>query len=87
MAPGSSVSEVKAIVVGYALEVGFDLVRVASAEEFTEDRSITLGRLRAGMMDGLPWYTEARVRRGTSPQELLPGARSIICLGVNYQHY
>ncbi len=85
MAPGSSVSEVKAIVVGYALEVGFDLVRVASAEEFTEDRSITLGRLQAGMMDGLPWYTEARVRRGTSPQELLPGARSIICLGVNYQ--
>jgi epoxyqueuosine reductase len=82
--PGRSVSEVKAIVVGYALEVGFDLVRVASAEEFTEDRSITLERLRAGLMGGLPWYTEARVRRGTSPQELLPGARSIICLGVNY---
>jgi epoxyqueuosine reductase len=84
MAPGGSISDVKAIVVGHAAELGFDLVRVASAEDFAEDRTIALERLRTGLMDGLPWYTEARVRRGTSPQELLPGARSIICLGVNY---
>jgi epoxyqueuosine reductase len=84
MAPDGSKSDVKAIVVGYAAELGFDLVRVASAEDFTEDRTVALARLRAGLMSGLPWYTEARVRRGTSPQELLPGARSIICLGVNY---
>jgi epoxyqueuosine reductase len=77
-------SGVKAILVGYAAELGFDLVRVASAEDFAEDRTVALERLRTGLMDGLPWYTEARVRRGTSPQELLPGARSIICLGVNY---
>jgi epoxyqueuosine reductase len=84
MVPDGSGSDVKAIVVGYATKLGFDLVRVASAEEFKEDRSVTLERLRAGLMDGLPWYTEARVLRGTRPQELLPGARSIICLGVNY---
>ena len=35
-------------------------------------------------MDGLPWFTETRVLRGTDPQALLPGARSIICLGLNY---
>ena len=35
-------------------------------------------------MDGLPWYTEARVRRGSDPQELLPGARSIIAVGMSY---
>jgi epoxyqueuosine reductase len=35
-------------------------------------------------MDGLPWYTESRVRRGADPQALLPGARSIICLGLSY---
>ncbi len=35
-------------------------------------------------MDGLPWFTEARVNRGTSPQELLPGARSIISVGLSY---
>jgi epoxyqueuosine reductase len=77
-------SSVKAVVVSHALELGFDLVRVTSAEEFVEDRAIALERLKAGLMDGLPWYTESRVLRGTSPQELLSGARSIICLGLNY---
>ena len=35
-------------------------------------------------MDGLPWYHANRVNRGASPQQLLPGARSIICLALNY---
>ena len=35
-------------------------------------------------MDGLPWYTESRVMRGTSPSALLPGARSVVCLGLSY---
>ena len=74
----------KQTVTDYALELGFDLVRVTSSEEFAQDREITLQRLRDGLMDGLPWYHEARVLRGTSPQELLPGARSIICLGLSY---
>ena len=77
-------SNVKHIVKQHARECGFDLVGVSSAGEFYQDRSIALQRLRAGLMEGLPWYTEARVRRGTNPQELLPGARSIICLGLNY---
>ena len=67
-----------------ATGLGFDLVRVTSAEEFVEDREVALERIRDGLMDGLPWYTPARVERGTTPQELLPGARSIICLGLNY---
>ena len=67
-----------------ATGLGFDLVRVTSAEEFVDDREVALERIRDGLMDGLPWYTPARVKRGTTPQELLPGARSIICLGLNY---
>ena len=74
----------KATVTRFALELGFDLVRIASAQEFAEDRAVTLERLQAGLMDGLPWYNKARVLRGTNPQELLPGARSIICLGLSY---
>ena len=35
-------------------------------------------------MDGLPWYTQARVIRGCQPDELLPGAKSIITVGVSY---
>jgi epoxyqueuosine reductase len=77
-------SDLKLTVKEYAVELGFDLVRVTSAEEFVQDRAVALERTRAGLMDGLPWYTEKRVYRGTRPQELLPGARSIICLGLNY---
>jgi epoxyqueuosine reductase len=76
--------DTKAVVKEYAREVGFDLVGIASAQEFAEDRAIALERLRAGLMEGLPWYHEARIHRGTRPEELLPGARSIICLGLNY---
>ena len=35
-------------------------------------------------MDGLPWYTEERVRRANHPELLLEGARSIISLGTSY---
>jgi epoxyqueuosine reductase len=68
----------------YAKECGFDLVRITGADEFAEDREAALARIKAGQMDGLPWFTESRVERGSDPQQLLPGARSIICLGLSY---
>ena len=67
-----------------ALQAGFDLVRITTADEFPSDREAALQRIGDGLMDGLPWYTADRVRRGASPQTLLPGARSIICLALNY---
>ena len=79
-------SDLKNRIVEYAKECGFDLVRVTGADEFADDREVALARIAAGQMDGLPWFTESRVKRGTSPQELLPGARSIICLGLSYLH-
>ena len=72
------------IVKEYALECGFDLVQITSAGEFATDRDSAIQRIREGQMDGLSWFTPDRVRRGASPKTLLPGARSIICLGVNY---
>ena len=74
----------KSIVVDQARACGFDLVRVTGADEFERDREEALRRIRDGHMDGLPWFTEQRVRRGASPLELLPGARSVICLGLSY---
>ena len=68
----------------YARELGFDLVGVASCEGFYDHQAVTLERMGAGLMDGLPWYTEPRVRRGCNPEELLPGARSIITVGMSY---
>ncbi len=84
MTAPASANGLKALVDGCARECGFDLVRLTTAEDFEADREAALERIREGRMDGLPWFTEHRVNRGTSPQELLPGARSVICLGLSY---
>lgn len=75
---------IKQVVTACALDLGFDLVRVTTTEEFAEDRAVALERLGNGLMNGLPWYNRARVIRGADPQTLLPGARSVICLGLSY---
>ena len=77
-------TDLKASVVSQALACGFDLVGVTGADDFAADRDAALERIREGQMDGLPWYTESRVMRGTRPSELLPGARSVVCLGLSY---
>ena len=77
-------TDLKATVTAHARACGFDLAGVTSADDFAADREAALERIREGRMDGLPWYSESRVMRGTSPAELLPGARSIICLGLSY---
>lgn len=68
-----------------AAAAGFDLVAVAAAETFSEEREEALRRIESGLMDGLPWFHGQRVRRGTDPETILPGARSIISLGWNYR--
>ena len=67
-----------------AHDAGFDLVAVTSADAFASDRDEALRRIDAGLMDGLSWFNAPRVQRGTDPEVLLPGARSIISLGWNY---
>ncbi len=69
---------------GWTRELGFDLVGIASADKFDDHESITLERMDDGLMDGLPWFTPSRVRRGCTPDELLPGAKSIITVGLSY---
>jgi epoxyqueuosine reductase len=79
-----AMQNLKSHITEYAIQCGFDLVRVTGAAEFVQDRDVTLNRIKAGHMDGLLWFTESRVRRGADPETLLPGARSIICLGLSY---
>ncbi len=74
----------KEAVKSLAAELGFDLVGITSAEPFREAEEITLERVREGLMDGLPWFHEARVKRGCNPREILPGARSIIAVAMSY---
>lgn len=77
-------ANLRRLVNGLAREVGFDLVAVTDAADFDTDRELAMRRIDGGLMDGLPWFTKARVARGTSPDELLTGAQSIISLGLNY---
>ena len=68
----------------YAEQLGFDIVGFTTAQPFLRDERAAVGRIRDGLMDGLPWYTEERVRRATHPERLLPGARSVVSLAMSY---
>ena len=80
----TSTPDLKERVVRYAQELGFDLVRIASAEPLIRDGDAARERVHRGYMDGMAWYTEERVRRASDPQELLPGARSFIAVALSY---
>lgn len=64
---------------------GFDLVGFANADPFIRDESAAIDRIRMGLMDGLPWYTEERVHKANNPRLLLKDAKSIVSLGISYQ--
>ena len=68
----------------YGRELGFDIVGITSAEPFLRDEAAATERIRRGLMDGLPWYTEERVHKATHPELLLSGARSIVSLAASY---
>jgi epoxyqueuosine reductase len=67
-----------------AYELGFDLVRVTSADPFPDAEHALKERIRAGLMDGLDWFTEERAEVSSSPRTLYPGARSILSLATFY---
>lgn len=67
-----------------ARQLGFRPVGIAPAQSFTETRAVARARLKAGYLDGMSWYTPARVERGTRPAWLLTDARSIIALALPY---
>ena len=67
-----------------ALSLGFDRVGITDATPFERDEEAASRRVRDGLMDGLPWYTEERVQRMNRPELLLEGARSVISMAANY---
>lgn len=68
----------------YAYSLGFDIVRITSAEQFPETERIIKERIASGLMDGLPWFTAERADVSCHPDALLPGAQSIIALAMCY---
>lgn len=67
-----------------ALALGFDLARITTAAPLPEAERALKERIRAGLMDGLDWFTEARAEVSCDPRALLPGARSVIALATFY---
>jgi epoxyqueuosine reductase len=65
--------------------LGFHLVGVTSPEPFTEAELDITRWLGDGHQGDMAWLNTARARLSTHPQELLPGARSLVVVGVSYR--
>ena len=79
-------SDLSAKIKSLAKKLGFDVVGITSAEPFVRDEEAALKRVRDGLMDGLSWYTEERVRKANRPQVLLEGAKSVVSLALSYNY-
>ena len=65
-----------------AAELGFCAVGVTGAEPFLEAETAAARRTRKGLMDGLSWWSEARVHASADPRRATPDARSVIALAL-----
>src|SRR5207302_3101290 len=63
-----------------ATELGFCAVGVTGAERFSQAEAAAVNRTQEGLMDGLSWWSEARVHASADPRRATPDARSVIAL-------
>ena len=78
-----SPSELTAEVRRRAHELGFEKVGVVRAEALTEERARLEEWLARGLHASMGWM-ERGVERRTDPRELLPGARTVVAVALNY---
>ena len=65
-----------------ALALGFEAFGVTSADA-PENGKFLSEWLAAGRHAGMAWM-ERDIERRTQPQQVLPGAKSLVCVGLNY---
>lgn len=68
----------------HAYALGFDAVRLTSADPFPATEAAIKERIADGLMDGLDWFTAARAEVSCAPRALAPEARSVISLATFY---
>ncbi|HLG78487.1 MAG TPA: tRNA epoxyqueuosine(34) reductase QueG [Ktedonobacteraceae bacterium] len=68
----------------YAYTLGFDMVRITTADAFPAAEQVIKERIGRGLLEGLPWFTAERADVSCHPDALLPGAQSIIALAMCY---
>ncbi|MEO7507077.1 MAG: QueG-associated DUF1730 domain-containing protein, partial [Pyrinomonadaceae bacterium] len=66
-----------------ALGLGFDLVGIARAEALVDERARLEEWLDRGFHGEMRWMERDPAKRG-DPRELLPGARSVVAMALNY---
>lgn len=71
-------------IVAVAEELGFDLVRITSADPFPAARQAMQERIAQGFFAGMDWFTSERAEVAADPHALLPQAKSVIALGTFY---
>lgn len=79
--PAALAADLKA----YARTTGFHLVGIASPAPFERAELELVRWLREGHQGDMAWLNEARARLSCRPDELLPGARSLVVVGVSYR--
>jgi epoxyqueuosine reductase len=67
-----------------ARDLGFEIAGIASAEPFDVDLQRTLDWIERGLHATMAWITPERTTRACHPDDLLPGARSILVVGASY---
>jgi epoxyqueuosine reductase len=68
-----------------AYEHGLSISAITSAAPFDELKPFLNDHIAAGRLDGLDWFTPERALFSLDPQNLMPNARSIVAVGVDYR--
>src|ERR1700682_18731 len=63
-----------------AQALGFCAIGITSADPFDEAEAAAAHRTAEGLMDGLTWWSEARVHASANPRRATPDARAVIAL-------
>jgi epoxyqueuosine reductase len=69
----------------FARSIGFHLVGITSPAPFPAAQLDITRWLNEGHQGEMAWLNAARTRLATHPDELLPGARSLVVVGVSYR--
>jgi epoxyqueuosine reductase len=76
--------DLTAAVKSQAKALGFSAVGITSAEPLEEAEAAAARRTAEGLMDGLTWWSEARVHASADPKRATPDARTVIALAFPY---
>ena len=67
-----------------AKALGFSAVGITTADPFAEAEAAAAQRTADGLMDGLTWWSEARVHASADPRRANPDGRTVIALAYPY---